>query len=213
MTKIRIDKKTKWFFHCSLLLTVVVLAESSFALEEIEKISYLNPMPGPDHRNIGWEWHFIDQDNKAGKMQKTAGNQEIASYIRTDGCEWTRSTQGFAPATQWENCPSKGTSSVELVSGEIWPLTVGSKFVYTVQGTSSLFGKAWKSKRSCKVDSQWRIQIVSGEYETFKVICKERWGKRTWWLSPKVGTAVAYKQTNIRGGLLLQEMTRIIAPE
>ncbi len=207
-----INKRTKWFLLSSLFLLGTALAKPGFALEQIKEISHLDPMSGPDHRNIGWEWHFIDQDKKPGMMRKTAGNHEVASYLRTDGCEWTRSTEGFAPATKWENCPSKGVSTVELISGEIWPLKVGNRFVYTVQGSSSLFGKAWKSKRSCKVDSQWQIEIVSGKYETFKVICKERWGKRTWWLSPEVGTAVAYKQTNIRGGLLLQEMTRIVSP-
>jgi len=208
----RIDKTKKYFFLSLLFLLGIAFAKGSFALEELEKISHLDPMPGPDQRNVGWEWHFIDQEKKAGKMQKTAGNQEVASYLRTDGCEWTRSTQGFAPAMRWDNCPSKGVSTVDLDFGEIWPLKIGNKFVYTVQGSSSLFGKVWKSKRRCRVDSQWRIRIVSGEYETFKVICKERWGKRTWWLSPEVGTAVAYKQTNIRGGLLLQEMTHIVSP-
>jgi len=53
-----------------------------------------------------------------------------------------------------------------------------------------------------------RIRTVSGEYDVHKVHCKERWGTRTWWLSPQVGTAVAYRQVTKREELL-QEMTRI----
>ena len=57
-----------------------------------------------------------------------------------------------------------------------------------------------------------KIKTVSGIHDTFKVICEERWGTRTWWLSPTVGTAVAYEQETRRNGYLRQEMTKIVKP-
>ena len=54
-----------------------------------------------------------------------------------------------------------------------------------------------------------RIRIVSGEYDTYKLVCKERFGTRTWWLSPKVGTAVVYEHRPRRGAMIRQEFTRI----
>jgi len=194
------------------ILLLLCIPLNALALEELESIDHLAPMPGPDTREIGWEWHFIDHKGKPGFMRKIGGNNTQASYERSDGCSWTRSTSGFAPATIWSNCPSSGSSSVEILSNSLWPLQVGNKIVYSVAGTSSLFSKAWKSKRSCEVTTSVKIKIVSGIYDTFKVLCKERWGTRTWWLSPSVGTAVAYQQMRRKKVLARQEMQKIIRP-
>ena len=188
------------------------VALNSWALTELKTLENLEPLPGPDARNIGWEWHFTDQDGKPGHMRKIAGDDLVATYERTDGCRWTRATTGFAPATEWSNCPSTGTSSVKVSSGSIWPIELGKRIEYTVKGTSSLIGRAWTTKRTCEVTKAIRIRIRSGEYDTFKVECKERWGTRTWWLAPSVGTAVAYQQKTRRGGFVLQEMDRIVSP-
>lgn len=191
-------------------LVLYLLAGNAFALTELESITELPPMPGPDSRRIGWEWHFIDQNGKAGHMRKIAGDDKQASYERTDGCQWTRSTSGFAPAIKWSNCPSTGSSSVNILKNSLWPLQIGNSITYKVSGNSSLIGRAWSSRRSCKVNGMVKISIVSGEYDTYKVICEERWGTRTWWLAPEVGTAVAYQQKTKRGKLIRQEMTKIV---
>lgn len=196
----------------SLFLGMLFLSLAAHALEELEPLNSLPPMAGPDKRNIGWEWHYIDAKGKPGFMRKVAGNDEVASYERSDGCSWTRTTRGFAPATRWSNCPSKGTSSVQVINDSLWPLEVGNKINYQVKGSSSLIARAWSSKRSCEVISAVKIETVSGIYDTFKVVCKERWGTRTWWLAPSVGTAVAYQQKTRRNGLVQQEMTKIVQP-
>lgn len=196
----------------TLFLGLLLLTHAAHALEELETLETLAPMAGPDQRNLGWQWHYIDEKGKLGFMQKVAGDDNIAGYERSDGCSWTRSTSGFAPATVWSNCPSSGKSSVKVIQDSLWPLAVGNKINYQVRGNSSLIGRAWSSKRSCEVVAAVKIDIVSGIYDTFKVICKERWGTRTWWLAPSVGTAVAYQQKTRRNGLIRQEMTKIVQP-
>jgi len=175
----------------SILLLLLAVSLKCQALTELETITGLEPMAGPDSRKIGWQWHYLDKNGKPGYMIKTSGDDKTASYSRSDGCNWTRSTSGFAPATQWSGCPSNGTSSVEIISNSLWPLKVGNRIEYQVRGTSSLIGRAWASKRSCEVTTTVKIEIASGVYDTYKVVCKERWGTRTWWLAPSVGTAVA----------------------
>ncbi len=193
----------------ALFLSMVLLPCFAHALEELNPIDNLPPMAGPDKRNIGWEWHFVDEKGKPGFMRKVGGDDEVASYIRSDGCEWTRTTRGFAPATVWSTCPSTGKSTVKVLSDSLWPLKVGNTITYQVNGNSSLIGRAWSSKRSCEVVGAVKIKTVAGIYDTFKVICKERWGTRTWWLAPSVGTAVAYQQKTRRDGFVQQEMTEI----
>ena len=191
-----------------LLCLVMLTSQCVLALEELGEVEPLAPMDGPGERLIGWQWHYIDADGKPGYMEKVAGDGESASYERTDGCHWTRPVKGFAPATSWSDCPSSGNASVSFSEGEIWPLKVGAKFTWRIQGTSNLFGRAWKSERSCTVLPSIRIRTVIGESDVHKLHCKERWGTRTWWLSPEVGTAIAYRQTS-RNGVVLQEMTHI----
>lgn len=192
------------------IFSLLLLPHFAHALEELGPAGNLAPMAGPDKRNIGWEWHFIDEKGKPGFMRKVAGDDEVASYVRSDGCEWTRTTRGFAPATDWSTCPSTGKSTVTVLDDSLWPLQVGNKITYQVRGNSSLIGRAWSSKRSCEVVDTVKVETVGGVYDTYKVICKERWGSRTWWLSPEVGTAVAYQQKTRRDGFVQQEMTKIV---
>jgi hypothetical protein len=166
-------------------------------------------MPGPDKRNIGWEWHYLNQNGKAGYMRKIGSTETTASYSRTDGCKWTRHIRGFAPALIWSDCPSSGKAEVEFISGDIWPVKVGNKFSDQMQGTSSFLSFKWSGKRNCEITYSVRVKTVAGEFDSFKLVCHERWATRTWWLSPEVGTAVAYQQeTNDK--LILQEMTKIV---
>jgi hypothetical protein len=188
----------------------VMVVGQVHALEELERIDQLTPMPGPDQRNIGWEWHYIDQNGKRGFMRKVAATESTASYSRSDGCQWTRDTRGFAPATVWSDCPSSGKAKVDFADGDIWPLKVGNKFSYHMQGSSSFLSFKWSGKRNCEVSYSVRVRTVSGEFDSFKVVCHERWGTRSWWLSPEVGTAVAYQQETSRDDKILQEMTRIL---
>lgn len=184
------------------------------ALEELGAVNITQPINGPGLRAVGWQWHYIDQDGNPGFMEKvasgtdSAGN-ELASYIRSDGCEWTRQVRGLAPALEWKNCPSTGKAKVEFNKGTIWPLQPGNSFSYSVKGQSSLLARAWGTSRSCTVTETVRVRIVSGEYNTYKVVCKERFGTRIWWFSPEVGTAIAYQHKPKRGAMILQEYTHI----
>ncbi len=194
----------------ALLCILLITSASARALEELERIELLEPMPGPDKRNIGWEWHYIDQNGKAGYMRKIGGTASTASYSRTDGCKWTRAIRGFAPALVWSDCPSSGNAEVEFNGGDIWPIKVGNKFSYRMQGSSSFIGFKWSGERNCEITYSVRVKTVAGEFDSFKLVCQERWGTRTWWLSPEVGTAVAYQQETGKDELILQEMTKIV---
>jgi len=196
------------------IILLLLISNFTTALEELGPVEIIEPLDGPGFRAVGWQWHYIDQNGDAGRMTKIASStdnagNELASYERSDGCQWTRPVRGFAPALQWSNCPSTGKAGVTFTEGNIWPLRIGNTFTYKVRGSSNLLARAWGTRRQCNVTSAVRIKIVSGEYDTYKVVCKERFGTRTWWLSPAVGTAVAYQHQPRRGDLILQEFTHI----
>jgi len=203
--------------RCVLLILTFSLffSGSVSALEVIGAVNIAEPLSGPDFRALGWQWHYIDQNGRPGYMEKVSSSvdksgNELAGYERSDGCSWTRMVRGFAPAVKWSNCPSSGTASVDFEGGIIWPLQVGNSFAYTVRGDSTLIARVWSTKRRCNVTSTERIRITSGEYDTYKLVCRERFGTRTWWLSPEVGTAVVYEHRPKRGALVRQEFTKMI---
>ncbi|MEM7196433.1 MAG: hypothetical protein AAF402_15965 [Pseudomonadota bacterium] len=184
-------------------------ASSAFAYEEFAT----DAAPGTvvkDARDVGWQWHYIDENGDAGFMEKTAQEDGHASYKRSDGCIWTRPDSGFAPAVEWRNCPSSGTADVSFAGDSIWPLQVGNRFAYTGTARSSLSSGARKLRRSCQVTGITGLKTVAGSFTTFKVVCKDRWTTRTWWLSSEVGTAVLYRQETFTGRTSIQEMTKVV---
>jgi len=204
----------KWISYSAVFVALMMFSGYSAAFDVLGPVEIKKPMDGPGFRAVGWKWHYIDQNGMAGHMEKVASNSdkngnELASYERTDGCHWTRLVRGFAPAVKWTNCPSTGKATVNFESGTIWPLQLGNSFVYKVGGASNLLARAWKTKRQCTVTATERIRIVSGEYDAYKLVCEERFGTRTWWLSPEVGTAVVYEHKPKRGDYIRQEYVRI----
>jgi hypothetical protein len=47
----------------------------------------------------------------------------------------------------------------------------------------------------CEVETQDRITVVSGEYDTFKVVCDNPWTKSTTHVAPRVNDVVAIIRT------------------
>lgn len=193
--------------HLAISILLGLTPVSATALEELETVEPLPPM-ARDAREVGWVWHYVDQAGKPGHMRLTATDGTTDTYARTDGCEWTRPVAGFAPAQWWRGCPSAGTATVTLDDSSIWPLEVGKTFEWTMSGRSNLIKAPWSGYRRCEVLPSVKVKTVLGTYDTHKVHCTERWGTRTWWLSPEVGTAIAYRQVT-RRGTVLQEMTRL----
>ena len=190
---------------------MALLCLPSIAFEELPLEGELQEMP-KDIRSVGWQWHYVDQNGQAGYMEKISETTTTNTYRRTDGCHWTRSNTGFAPALEWHNCPSSGTSEYRFSGEGVWPLQVGAQFSYIGTGESTLSDRTWKIERKCEVVGTTSIRTVAGVFDTYKVQCKDRWSKRTWWLAPTVGTAVRYSQSNLLGEQSTQEMTHIVSP-
>ena len=41
-----------------ILVAMILLPHIALGLEELEPVENLSPLPGPDPRRIGWEWHL-----------------------------------------------------------------------------------------------------------------------------------------------------------
>ncbi len=125
-----------------------------------------------------------------------ARNGDLATYRNGDGCEWTDIYWGFAPTLSWRGCPGAGDGSNKIteVTGEIWPLEAGKAVSYDYSGVDQ-GGNPWQAAWRCEVEAQERITVVSGEYDTIKVVCENPWAKSTTHVAPRVNNVVAIVRT------------------
>lgn len=183
------------------LLSVVVTVSLSvvlppvWAFDVLGKVS-LDPVEKPASPSFvaGTQRHWLrDGAESVTTYDSLDGN----NYSATDssGCSWTNLVLEFAPSFEWNNCSgSSGTQKITKTKGSPWPLSAKSKFQYGFRGKSNDGGKPWTSTRKCKVKAQERVRVPAGEFDTFKVECTDKWSKRTYWFSPQLGHAVAFKR-------------------
>ena len=166
---------------------------SVYAFDEMPVSKELAPMEKPVTQ-VGDTWNVV---RKGEDIVETAVALEggVVSFESTDGCKYKQLDWGFAPSLEWSDCSGwvDGTQKITKSKGSPWPMQVKTKFEYsfTGEGDGTLRGK-----RKCKVKKQVRVKVPAGEYDTFKLECKDKWSKRTWWISPELNQVVAFKNKN-----------------
>ena len=51
-------------------------------------------------------------------------------------------------------------------------------------------GDNWQTDRDCKVEGTARIKVTNGEFDTFKIVCVDKWRTRTSYYAPSVRRTV-----------------------
>ncbi len=154
----------------------------------------LGPMARPEQK-VGGTWTAL-KDGIVYSETLIARDGDLATYRNGDGCEWTDVYWGFAPTLSWANCPGAGDGANKIVkvTGELWPLEVGKAVSYDYSGVGK-DGSPWQAVWRGEVEAQERITVVSGEYDTFKVVCDNPWTKSTTHVAPRVNNVVAIIRT------------------
>ena len=115
----------------------------------------------------------------------TAVDGDTESGEGSDGCRYTELNRAYAPSLQWENCSgSSGSQTITKTVGSPWPMSLETKFSYKFNGSSDT--DSWSGTRKCKVDGIEKVTTQMGEFDTYKVVCKDPWSKYTWWYAPEI---------------------------
>jgi len=150
----------------------------------------LKPMAKPEIK-LGTTKVWRDSSGQWMQMTMSADSQSV-SYARTDGCRFTSRHEEFSPWLKWEDCVfGTGDGTAKLVEGKIWPLQVGTRFVWRFTGRNQK-GRSWEDKMDCAVKGTARITVPAGEFDTYPVVCDDNWYKRVWYVAPKLGTSVKF---------------------
>lgn len=117
-----------------------------------------------------------------------------------EGCSWT-DDGWFSPGTQWTNC--NGGSGTQQISkeGDIWPLQIGSREVYDVQGKNNN-NNTWETTRTCEVEDAVMIAIGERQLAAYEVVCTDSNSVRTWYVSPELQRVVRFRRVRQGRGVL-----------
>ena len=204
---------------CTVLFASILgsLVAPASAFEVLGKVT-LEPMdlPSPRPLAVGDELHWL-KDGKSHILTIDSRDEEnnTSTFTNSDGCSWTTLTYQFAPSFSWNNCAgSSGTQKITKTKGTPWPLSVKTNFRYSFRGKRSDGGKPWTSTRKCKVTAQERVKVPAGEFDTYKVVCSEKWNTRIWWVSPELGHGVAFqrKHKTDSSRSYMNELVKIVNP-
>lgn len=140
-------------------------------------------------RAAGFVWKAVKDGAapyESTLLSVSAGQQ---TWRNSDGCKWTRDDRLMSPSTRWDDCDGRsGKASVSYEGGETWPMKVGNTWSYDMDGGE------WRTDRDCEVEETARVRIVAGEFDTFKVVCTDRWNTRTWYYAPALGYSVHFEK-------------------
>ena len=152
----------------------------------------LEPAPRPAADPVGTQVQAI-KNGEPITYVVTAVNGDAYSGHDNNGCSYTELEAAYAPSLEWDNCSgSTGTQTITKVKGSPWPMSVETKFSYKFRGTDG--SDNWTGLRKCKVLGTEHVSTQMGEFDTYKLECKDPWSKRTWWYAPEIGRSVKFKR-------------------
>ena len=178
--------------------------------EEAVVTTPLAPMEKPVV-TAGDKLYWLQDGSKELTSSVVAVDGEMMTGQTSEGCQWTSLSWGFAPGTEWSGCApfTDGKQKISGVDGGLWPLEVGKSVSYTFTGSNES-GDSWTGTRRCNVEATARIKTVTGEHDTYKVVCKDRWTDRVWYVSPALEAAVYFERyRKTRNERMKQELIKV----
>ena len=156
----------------------------------------LAPAETPAEDKVGTQVHVL-KNGVPVTYSVTAVDSDTYSGADSDGCTYNELSLAYAPSLKWENCTgSTGTQTITKTKGSPWPMSVGSKFSYKFYGSDNK--DSWSATRKCEVTGTEHVSTQLGSFDTYKVVCKDPWSKRTWWYAPEIGRNVKSNRKHYR---------------
>lgn len=124
--------------------------------------------------------------------QKTASTDQGGVWEGSNGCTYTKTNNNtFAPSVKFEGCSgSTGTQTIQSKSGALFPLEVGNTASWSITGKGG--GNTWETTNRCEVVETVNLNVPAGNYNAFRVVCRDSWNTRTYFYAPDVSTNVAF---------------------
>lgn len=188
--------KTSSLYRGALIATGLLFL-GACATPPIAEVPTSAPLPAvekPYPFQVGYKRETKRQDGRANFITVIEVTADTVTWQSDGGCTHTRPHDNFAPSIKWTGCTTNGTHEYELIEGQPYPIKVGNAWRYKVSGQNDTGGK-WDTTRSCKVEGEAQVTVPMGTYDTFKVVCRDTWRVRTWYISPELGQSVFFSNS------------------
>lgn len=125
----------------------------------------------------------------------TLAKPGVYRFETSNGCTGTAlASDRFAPTLTWNKCGDNpnwntGSSTIKTKTGELWPLKVGNKVSYSLTAKSHT-GRSSDNVRDCEVTGTVNVTAVGKAYDAYKVVCNDRFNRRTFYYAPSVESVV-----------------------
>jgi len=193
--------------HAKKLIAFASLVASAFVLtgcgktniqpETVQPVSATMAAHPLTPEAIGQKRVTKDLSGNITTFEVVSAENSLTRTVSDDGHEYTNLPNIILPSPSFSGAKwGEGKQSISSVKGELFPLTVGNKMSFMVNGESTKWPDGWKNKRVCEVESQERITVVAGEYDAFRIVCDEKQRKRVMYFSPEINTLVWYKNVH-----------------
>ena len=159
--------------------------------------SALEPIQQPPEILVGDAIIWLADGQRERRNEVTSRDDRQITITSDNGCIFSVPMTGFGPSYSYKNCDGyTATQEVEPPSESPYPISVGKSWSYVYSGIWE--GEPWKDTRKCSVEATARVTVPLGDFDTFKVVCNDRWTRRTWYVSPEVGRSVKYERYHKR---------------
>ncbi len=139
-------------------------------------------------------WRERGKDDLTSEVVSVDGNK--VTLQSDNGCNSTFTSDGFNLWTRWENCGGNTGSSTFERPGGIFPLEVGKKETYKARGKNDK-GNTWSSTWTCRVTETDSVTVPAGSFDTYHVVCKDKWRRKDYYFAPELGRSVIIAQSPI----------------
>jgi hypothetical protein len=159
----------------------VETSEPTASLEPAEKVTH----------PVGTQLVVNDQGERV-TWKKVAVTDKGSVWQGSNGCKYTSpGSNPFAPAVTFENCyGNTGTQTIQSKSGSLFPLEVGNQASWEVTGQDEQYN--WSTTRRCQVSDEVNLTVPAGNYDAYKVVCRDDWSTRTFYYAPEAEANAAF---------------------
>ncbi len=166
---------------------------------------------------------FIFSNKRVEHVEKIEG--DLITFSSRKGRHYTRHRNIVLPIIQWQLAGKRGQRTLHGDVDELWPLRVGNHARFRVLTRVHDNKKQHETRRvelwSCRVPAQENIQVLAGEFASYRIVCDHYSGESmrvlrryTWNYAPAVEHYVRREVKNfMTGGLYQYELASTLRPE
>ncbi|MBF0383986.1 MAG: hypothetical protein HQL69_23460 [Magnetococcales bacterium] len=151
--------------------SAVISADSIHALDKLEKEAAHQSFDFP----LAWQkGDWFSYDNPDEKWQVRERYSDRVVMVNDKGVLQILPPNPFIPAIAWQGPESKGRRKLSNLHGSLYPLAVGKRLQFDVDGQSDRPAHSWRAHWLCNVTAKKQARLPKSDQTTdaFVVVCE-----------------------------------------